>query len=293
MISSLKKKYLSEILTLAASLLWGSSFVVIKIGLAHLDPLWFVQLRMFTAFVILYVIFHRRINLKHYLSKKAIWALAFFHSLAYSFQFTGMPYISASAAAFYVNLAVVFTAVFSFFLLKEYFGTAKIIGLILATAGFFLLSTNGRLDLLKDQNILMGLLVIVSGMFWAMYTVINKKILMDPKIEVLPLTAVTLLISSILLLIPASLWGEWPTNWSLLSGGILFYTIVFCTLMPFLLFAEGLRGISPTVSATILLTEPIFAVLLAYPILGELFKTFETLGAILILLSLTLISLSK
>jgi drug/metabolite transporter (DMT)-like permease len=101
------------------------------------------------------------------------------------------------------------------------------------------------------------------------------------------------LISSTLLLIPASIWGTWPTQWNWLSGGVLFYTVVFCTLLPFLLFAEGLRGISPTVSATILLTEPIFAALFAYPILGELFRSWEALGAILIFLALALISYSR
>ncbi|HEX9654365.1 MAG TPA: DMT family transporter [bacterium] len=292
-IASIKNKYLYELLTLASSILWGSSFVAIKIGLKHIDPLWFVQLRMFSAFVILYLTFNHRIYLKKYLAMKSIWLLGVFHALAYCLQFMGMPFISASAAAFYVNLAVVFTAVFSFFLLKEYFGGAKIIGLLLATAGIFLLSTNGDVMLLEDQSILMGFLVIVSGMFWAMYTVINKKILSDPQIEVLPLTASVLLISSILLLVPATILGTWPTQWSLHSGSILAYTIVFCTLLPFLLFAKGLRGISPTISATILLTEPIFAVLFAYPILGELFKSFEALGAVLIFLALGVISFSK
>lgn len=292
-ISSSKSKYLSELLTLASSLLWGSSFVAIKIGLDHLDPLWFVQLRMLSAFAVLYIFFHRKIHLKDYLRNKQVWALGFFHSLAYCLQFMGMPFISASAAAFYVNLSVVFTALFSFYLLREYFGAAKIAGLIVATAGIFLLSTNGEISLIKNQSIMMGFLVIVSGVFWALYTVINKQVLSDPLIEVLPLTAAVLLISSSWLLIPASIWGTWPAQWSLLSGGILLYTIVFCTLLPFLLFAEGLRGISPTVSATILLTEPIFAVLFAYPILGELFKTYEAVGAILILLSLALISFAR
>jgi drug/metabolite transporter (DMT)-like permease len=288
-----KSKYLAELLTLAASVLWGSSFVAIKIGLLHLDPLWFVQLRMFSAFVILYLIFKRAIRLRPYLSNKWIWLMALCHFLAYSLQFTGMPFISASAAAFYVNLAVVFTAVFSFVFLREYFGGAKITGLILALAGVLLLSTNGELRRLQDESLLMGSLVIVSGMFWALYTVVNKKIFSDPKIEVLPMTAAVLLISSTLLLIPASIWGTWPTQWNWLSGGVLFYTVVFCTLLPFLLFAEGLRGISPTVSATILLTEPIFAALFAYPILGELFRSWEALGAILIFLALALISYSR
>lgn len=292
MISTPKGKYFYELLTLAASILWGSSFVAIKIGLHQLDPLWFVQLRMFAAFLLLYFLFRRSIPLREYLRNRYLWLLGFFHALAYCLQFLGMAHITASAAAFYVNLSVVFTAVLSFLLLKEYFGAAKIAGLLISIVGIFLLSTNGDVQFL-NQSIQKGFLVIVSGVFWALYTVVNKKILMNPKIAVLPLTAVVLMISSTLLLLPAAIWGKWPAEWSWLSAGILIYTVVFCTLLPFLLFAEGLRGITPTVSATILLTEPIFAVLFAYPILGELFKSFEAIGAALIFLALALISYSR
>lgn len=292
MITFSKTKYLSELLTLLASLLWGSSFVAIKIGFEQLDPLWFVQLRMFGAFLFLWLLF-RNLPLKNYLANKQIWLMGACHATAYALQFIGMTYISASAAAIYVNLAVVFTALFSYLFLKEYFGAAKIAGLIISVIGIFLLATNGDLSVLKQQSILMGFLVIASSMFWSLYAVFNKQLLMDKTIQVVPFTAAVLLISSSLLLIPALLTGHWPGQLTLVSAGVLIYTTLFCTVATFLLFAKGLRGISATVSATILLTEPLFAVVLAYPILGELFKPFEAVGAALILLALVLILLSN
>jgi drug/metabolite transporter (DMT)-like permease len=51
-----------------------------------------------------------------------------------------------------------------------------------------------------------------------------------------------------------------------------------------------LRHIDATVSAAILLTEPVFAVMIAYPLLHEFFQPVEMLGALLLLVALCGIS---
>ncbi|MFQ6113659.1 MAG: DMT family transporter [bacterium] len=289
----LHNKYTCELWTLLASFLWGSSFVAIKLGLEHLDPLWFVQWRMFFASLLLLLMIVQKWNLKGYFTNKSIWLLGVTNASAYLFQFIGMQYTTASAAAFYVNLSIVFTALVSFLVLDEYFGKAKLLGLVLAIVGILLLSTNGKFSSLTHHSTWGGLLVVMSGFFWALYTVLTKKLLTYKMIHFAPLTATILFFSSLSLVLPALIWGTWPETINVKNGGILTYLVVFCTVLPFLFWTKGLKGISPTVSAAVLLTEPIFAVFIAYPILGELFETIEALGAIMILTALGLISFDK
>ncbi|MFQ5864315.1 MAG: DMT family transporter [bacterium] len=289
----LNNKYSCELSTLLASLLWGSSFTAIKIGLDQIDPLWFVQWRMFFASLLLLPIFVRKWNPKKYFANKKIWLLGVTNAAAYLCQFIGMQFTTASAAAFYVNLSIVFTALLSFFILNEHFNKAKLFGLVLAIVGMLLLSTNGKFHLLTHYSTLGGLLVVISGFFWALYTVLTKKLLTNKIIHFAPLTATILFFSSMLLMLPALIWGNWPEAVSVRNGGILTYLVVFCTVLPFLFWAKGLKGISATVSAALLLTEPIFTIFIAYPILGELFETIEALGATIILIALGLISFDK
>lgn len=286
--------YRHEFLTLLASFFWGSSFVAIKVGLDHLDPLWFVHLRLLWAALIMLALPGTWKWMRLYLGHRGVWMLGLTNALAYLTQFLGMQYTSASAAAFYVNVGVVFAALLSLLLLKERFTRVKTAGLILAVSGIFLLSTNGNPAMLTDRIAATGAgVMLLSGLFWALYLVLTKRVLMGEPVRIVPLTAAVLLLSSAVLSVPALLWGTWPQIWGLPQLTVLFYTIVFCTVVPFLLWTRGLQGISATVSAAVLLAEPIFAVFLAYPVLGELFKSLEAVGAVLILVAIAFISFAE
>jgi drug/metabolite transporter (DMT)-like permease len=287
------RRYTSELLTLLASLFWGSSFIAVKLGLLHLDPLWFVQWRLFLASIILLAVAIKQEEVRIYFRHKTVYFLGAMNALAYLFQFIGMQFTTASAAAFYINFGIVFTALLSFIFLKEKFTGGKLVGLLLALIGVLLLSTNGQLDSFTMQSTKGAVLVLIGGFFWSVYTVSAKKLLRNKTIPVAPLTTSVFFFSSIFLLVPALIWGNWPDALTLKSGGILMYTVVICTILPFLLWTKGLKEISATVSAAVLLTEPIFAVIIAYPILEELFTIMEAVGAFFILIAIGLISFAE
>lgn len=68
-------KFTSELLTLLASLPWGSSFVAVKLGLTNFDPLWFVQWRMFVASVILLAVSIFNGPIRTYFRNKSVFYL--------------------------------------------------------------------------------------------------------------------------------------------------------------------------------------------------------------------------
>ncbi len=90
--------------------------------------------------------------------------------------------------------------------------------------------------------------------------------------------------------------------WGVLVGGpgdlgstsfpALLYVGMFCTAVPTLLWAIGLRSLSLTTSATVLLSESAFAVLLGVVILNEPLNVMIIIGAALVFLAIFTVSRS-
>ncbi len=291
--ASKSKIYLSELYTLAASFFWGTSFVAVKAGLADLDPLWFLFVRIFVAALLLLPFFVRRIRWRDYLGSPAVWVVGFFCAMGYVLQYVGMVDTTASAAAFLINLGIVFVALFSRIWLKEPFDGAKIVGIILAIAGALLLNGGFQVGELSRKTLQGNLLVLVGGIFWAAYTIGNKIIVSKSGIRVVPLTALVLFVAALWILPLALLWGKPPALISPKNVMLIGYMIFFCTALPFVLWTQGLRGVPPTVSAAILLMEPVFAAILAYVLLHERLRPIEVWGSVTIFIAIALISVGN
>ncbi len=287
------RRYTGEWYTLGASFLWATSFVAVKVGLEGWDPLWFLFWRILVAALLLLPLFWHRLRWRDYIGAPAVWGLGFFCALGYIFQYIGMVETTASAAAFLINFGIVFVALFSYLLLKEPFDPVKILGILLAVVGAFLLTTGMSFSGLSETSLRGNILVLLGGLFWAVYTVGNKWVLQHKEVRVVPLTALVLLIAAVWIFPPALMWGNQPEAPGVQEILIIGYMIVFCTAAPFVLWTHGLRKVQPTVSAAILLMEPVFATLLAYALLGERFSTVEFTGAAMIFLAIVMVSLGN
>jgi len=198
---------------------------------------------------------------------------------------------SAGAAAFLINLGIVFVALFSRWLLKEPFDAVKTFGVGLAVVGAALL-TGGSVH--ATSGTLRGdMLILAGGIFWAGYTVGNKWLLQRAEIRAVPLTALVLFIAALWIFPLALLWGRVPVQLRFEHVAVIGYMILFCTALPFVLWTHGLRGVEPTVSAAILLMEPVFAAMLAYWVLHERFSAQESLGATVVFVAIVMVSLGN
>jgi len=277
--------------TTLASLLWGTSFVAIKIGLVHLDPVWFIEWRLATASLILLAGYARTTPFRIYFTDKRLWLLGFLNGIGFLVQYIGMQNTTAGIAAFLINFSMIFTALFSWWWLKESFGVIKILGVITALAGAILLS--GGLNVMQESGSLFGnLLVILSGVFWAGYTVTSKFVLTKSGYHETTMTAMNLFMAALWILPFALLGGELqlPGRTALY---VLIYTTIFCTVLPFIFWLRGLRHLSATYSSSVLLSEPIFAAVLGFLILDERLTLAQMTGAGLILAAICLISFAR
>jgi drug/metabolite transporter (DMT)-like permease len=278
-------------LTVAASLIWGTSFPGVKWGLEYAgNDVLFLWLRFLvaSAVTLTVVILMKRISLSVF-REPVIWLIGALNAGAFIGQYVGLNYTTASNAALLIDINVVAVAIISYFAFRERIGGVKAAGVAAGMVGVALITIESGLSFRESQ--LMGdLMVFLAGWGWAFFIVINKKIL--ARRNAVELSSAIIAATTIWLVLPvAYLYGTGAdfTVEALGWGGIV-YLGIMCTSVATLLWAMGLEGVSATASATIMLLEVITALAIAAALLGETMGAAAIAGAALILAAIYLVS---
>jgi drug/metabolite transporter (DMT)-like permease len=280
--------------TLGAGLLWGSSFSVIKLGLARIDPYWFVFLRFVMASLIAlaYVGFAGKLAEVAVLLRNplVIW-LGVTNAVGFVFQFKGQTMTTAGHAALIINSCTIYVAIASRFVFGERFGAPKTIAVALGMVGVFLVTTGGRLGAAIGPTLRGDLLVLVAAFTWAAFILLDKRIVQTIAVDVRSLTAAMVIVTALAALPCALVFGRGAFPTASREWWAIPYTAVFCTVIPFFLWTWGLKRITATTSSVIMLSEVVFALALAAAILGETLSPGGFAGSALIVLAVLLASL--
>lgn len=271
--------------TVLAGLLWGSSFVVIKVGLATLDPYWFAFLRFAaaTAIAVGYAAATGRLaTLGRLLRDPLIILLGVTNAVGFVLQFKGQTMTSAGKAALFVNASTIFVAIGSRFMFRERFGAAKIVAVVAGMAGVFLVTTGGRLEIASRTEFIGDMIILGAAFAWTWFTLLDKRIVHGTNVDIRALTAAQVAVTAATALPAALIFAPHAFPGADASWWAILYTAVFCTIIPFVLWTSGLRHISATVSSVILLVEILFAIVLAALLLGERLTTGGLIGGGLI-----------
>jgi drug/metabolite transporter (DMT)-like permease len=278
--------------SLIAGLFWGTSFPVVKLGLNYISPIWFAELRLFFAFLCLFLFIKRRkIILKF---PYEYWLLGFFNATSFLLQFLGMQYTSASKTAFYINSNLIFVAIFSFLFLKEKFGWNKILGISLAIIGIYLLSIGlNPIDVLFSGHLNGDLLILSSGLSWGFFMVINKRMVHHLEYSTLENVTLFLFTSSVLLLPVAFIFEPVPTQIAWQGWVLLCFSSTISMAIPFFFWSLGLKGLTATVSSLLILVELLMALSLSYLFLNETLTIVEIFGAFILISAIIFASLDS
>jgi drug/metabolite transporter (DMT)-like permease len=284
------KKAKAVLFTLLAGVLWGTSFPVIKVGLDYMDPYTFVFLRFLVASVIMVLIMVIAKKMKFpSKQKKLILFLGVINGVAYVMQYVGMNYTTAAKAALFVSLNVVWVAMMSFKVFGEKLGTRKMLGVLAALVGIVFLTTNLDISLLTEGQLVGDLLLLATGIVWAIFIVYNKNLATDGN-SVLP-SLTWILLGTLLPMLPfIFLPGSQTVALPLQAWLAIIYTAVACWIIPFYLFMEGLKSISPSTSTILQLSQVVVAAIISSMVLGEAFTLVSVAGALFIILATLLVS---
>jgi len=283
-----KKKAL--LLTGIAGFLWGTSFPAIKIGLQYMDAYTFAFLRFLVASLVMLSVALLTKNFSfHFDKKRLILFLGVANGLAYLLQYIGMVFTTASKSSLFINLSAVWVALLSPLLLKERLGSKKILGVTASLLGVLLMTTNLDFSSLSQGAVTGDLLVIGAGIVWAFFMIYNKPLVNDSKNLVQSM--LWLLLFTLLPLLPLASFSVGNfVSLPLDAWLAIFYTAIFCWVIPYYLWLKGLKHISAVTSSVVLLTEVIVAVAISTLALGEVLTIVSGVGALFIIIAILLVS---
>jgi drug/metabolite transporter (DMT)-like permease len=282
--------------TVAAGLLWGSSFAVVKIGLRSIDPFWFVFLRFAAASVLVLlvtVLTGRTRRVLALLRNPLVVWLGVSNAAGFVFQFKGQTMTTAANAALLINASTIFVAVASRVVFRERFGPLKVLAVVVGMAGVFLVTTGGRPSAAMGLALRGDLLVLTAALLWTFFILLNKQIVGGHAVDVHALTAAMVTVTTVIALPVALVFGRGSFPKPSVELWTVPYTAIFCSIAPFYLWTWGLKRITATTSSIVLLTEVVFALTLAAVLLGERLSPVALVGSVLILAAVALASRDK
>ncbi len=281
--------------TVLAAFFWGSSFSVIKLGLDYIDPYLFVLVRFAIASAIalaLRAVFRKRCKIQEVVRDPYVILLGVINAVAFGFQFRGQVETSAASATMIINSSAVLVAPLAIVVLKEGITKSQLLALPIGMLGVHFIVWQGGAVGSSGSRIAGDLMVSLSAVLYAFYIVITKLIMTRRQYSGLDLVTGVFLWSLPIFLLAWVLLSEsraLPTSGLVLSA----YLAIFCSIIPFILWADAIRHISALTSAIVLLSELVFGVLVAMVLLGEGLTHRSLVGCLLISCALLMQSRSE
>jgi drug/metabolite transporter (DMT)-like permease len=257
--------------------IWGSSFVVAKIGLREMGPLTLAGLRYFVAFLMLLPFLPRRLAASGRPSPSLTGQLALVGLFAYLVGngcfFTALKVIPSTTVSFLMGLIPILILVGSLLWLKENPTGWQVAGMVICLMGTALFFLPGMQP--KSWS---GIPVLGIGIVgFSLFGLLSRSIARDRKVDSLTLTAIPLAIGGGALLIVA-LPLEGLPKLTLNGMGIVLLLALVNTAVAYLLYNHALQSLTALQMNLVLNLSPFVTALLAAVILGEALVPVQWLG---------------
>lgn len=268
--------------------IWGSTWLVIKIGLQYLPPLRFAGFRMAAACLLLAPFAFRRAAARPGPRELKFIAIAGFLQIgvSYALVFVAEQWIESGLTALLFGTFPIWVGILAHFMLENEPLTRRTIGAAaLGLAGVALIQGPTVLRAFQsDPGALLrgGGLVVGSAIVSALSNILIKKHLgrVDPTLNV---WGETLMGSALLLALAAAFERGAPARWTPAAWGSLAYLTVFGTALTFVGLFWLIKRVPVSIIGTIPLVDTLIAVLLGALVLGEKLPLRTLVGGALIL----------
>ena len=276
------------------SLIWGSSYILIKKGLTGLTPIQLGSLRVIVTTIIMAPIGYQKI--KHIPRQNMKWVSlsAFVGSFfpAYLFAFAETE-ISSSITAVMVSLTPLFTLLISVFVFGEELLKKQVFGVLIGFTGIIVLINNELFS--SSFNILYIMFIVLAAFCYA----VNANVL-KYKLPNIPALGIVFM-SFLFMFIPAFIilcFSDFPfsdfTSDPLIIESIIYIVIlaVFGTAIAKVLYIKLLAISTPVFSVSTTYLMPVVAIFWGL-LDGEEFKLTQFIGTAIILLGVYLVTKKK
>lgn len=271
-------------------LAWSLNWVVMKLAVHDVAPLWAVTTRTALAAAVLFPIL--RLNRQLVRPPRGdypiILVISLFHMVGFAALMTiGLTYVSAGRAIVLGYTTPLWVAPAAFVFLKERMSIRQIVGIGVGMAGLLLLVGPGALDWRSQEAMLGNGLPVLAAICWSVSIVYTRahRWTATP-LQLMPWQC--LLATMVLAILALSVEGPPPTRMSLPTALALAYNGVIGTALGFWAMTVVNRQVPAATAALGVLATPVLGIGLAAIFLGERLEPILILSALVIMVSLVI-----
>ena len=275
-------------------LIWGSTWLVIKLGLQDAPPLWAAALRFILAAALLYGINHvakQRYPVGWRNKWRATWPGIFTFFGSYALTYMGENHISSA-------LAAILFSVFPFLVMglmplmvkTERVGIRSLIGAVVGFAGVVVIFAE---PVQIGSNTLIGMIfLILSPTCAAIGSVSVKAYLHDE--PVFPMITLQMTVGAILLTLAAFVFEPFSDfKFTTTSVGAIVFLAIFGSIITFGSYFWLLKRVRLVTMSMIALITPVVAMFMGYLFLKEELTVGNYIGAALVLMGVAIVNIKQ
>jgi drug/metabolite transporter (DMT)-like permease len=279
-------------------ILWGSTFLAIRIGVHEIPPLILAAIRFLTAGLILYVWMIARgepsPTRRQWQSASLLGLLIFVFD--YGLLFWAEERVPSGIAAVMMATIPAFMAVSEIFFLRTQTLTLRLaLALAVGLAGVAVLMSHSFHLGGAPIPTTGAIALILASLAWSIASIITRKLPL-PQSKVMS-AAAQMLAGGLMLCVATAVSGELrafhPSTVSAAAWWALLYLIIAGSLIGFTAYVWLIHHQSPTKVGTYAYVNPVIAVLIGYFFGGEALTLRTILGTLFILISVILITTTR
>lgn len=276
--SERKYGHIGRLALIGATLLWGSSFVVLKTTLDSVPTLWILAIRFTGAAILMGLPSIKQLAKidKRCLASGALMGLALY--AAYTLQTFGLVYTTPGKNAFLTATYCVLTPFLWWAFTRKRPDLYNILAALVCITGMALVSLNGDLSVGLGEGLTM-----CCGFFYALHIIFTSKGVARYGVGVL--TTIQFATAALLCWISAPISAPFPDSVPSSAWLSIAYMCVLCTFACYYLQTIGQRYTSPQTSSILLTLESVFGTLISVAFYGEQLTLRELAGFALIFIA--------
>ncbi len=279
------------ILIILIDVVWGSQYLLIKLGVQDVPVFFFQGLRFLIAFIGFFPFFgrFRTLNKKSFIASLVMAALIY---LMTAFLTYGLELTSSSKGSFIATMYVVMTPPFARIILGRHIQKSKWVGVAFSIGGMFSLLILNPDSGLFDMTISVGdILIFVTATLNAVQIVLMEKFVKE--IDIIQFSMVQIGVVSVFLFTSSWIIQESVNiaTFSPILWGVIIYLGICGGTFSLLIQSYGQKFIESSRAAILYTLEPIFGTLFSVLLGHEQLTIYFILGASLIMIGILISSI--
>lgn len=270
-----------NLIMLVVTMLWGSSYLFMKLGLDTLESFNLVALRLGFAFIFSGLVFYKRLRKVNLRTIRYGFILGFILFMTMAVVTIAVKYTSVSNAGFLFSLTVVFVPLLLAILYRKWPERKILFGIGIAVIGILLLT------LKRNFQISLGDILIISGaLFYAIYIILTDKVAKN--VDSINLGIVELGFGGAFGTLFSFLFENTQLPSTTESWLAILALSILCSAIGFIGQNIAQKYTTPTNAGLIFSLEPVFAAIFAFTIFKEVLSIKGYVGATLVLVGVLL-----